>query len=153
MLLYQDIVNVDEFFKLEGIRETILEYAQVSVFSQVRTKKDLFEDIRSTYFIKSRDEIFKFIVAMDKNLCVGFCIYTLDLYDHLGDMVATMDSMFLREKYRNDNNGNNLINFTVSHAKDMGAKIMFLSARYGSREAKVFSKWFKPTSIEFAKEL
>lgn len=146
-------VSYEEFFNLEGIQETIHEYAEVSVFTQVRTKKDLFDDIKATYYVKTRDEIFKFIVAVENNICVGFCIYILDLYDHLGDLTATVDSLFLRKKYRNDSNGNKLINFTLAHAKDMGAKIMFLSARYGSREAKVFNHWFKPTSIEFAKEL
>lgn len=89
----------------------------------------------------------------DDDALVGYVSTFVLQHNHLTDLVAIIDAIYLLPEYRRGRNGLLLLEAAERCAKELGAKTAIISAKPKSALARILNRRYYVDEICFAKEL
>lgn len=94
----------------------------------------------------------RFFVAEIDSKLIGFCVCIISEHPHYSKTVATIDAIYVLPEHRSSMAGARLIATAKRKALELGASLVFLSARHGSALHKQLerSRTAKPVQHIFA---
>ena len=72
------------------------------------------------------------LFAAEEGRLVGFCVLLIGEHPHYSEVIATIDTIFCSKEYRDSKAGSMLLIAAKRKARELGARIVLISARHGT---------------------
>lgn len=108
---------------------------------------------REMYAVLENSGGFQAFGVYDGDILIGFACVLVYVLPHYSVKIATTESIFISDKYRNSGLGDELMDIVEFHAREVGCEKFIYSAPVGSRFSKLLGYRAKHCSNVFVRKL